>query len=65
MLCDCVVVVASLQPQIYPGVLQVGELEGAGIETGDVAEAAGSLHPNHPGVLQVVVTVSLGVLVLA
>lgn len=64
MLCDCVVVVASLQPQIYPGVLQVGELEGAGIETGDVAEA-GSLQPNHPGVLQVVVNVSLGVLVLA
>jgi hypothetical protein len=63
MLCDCVVVVASLQPQIYPGVLQVGELEGAGIETGDVAEA-GSLQPNNPGVLQVVV-VSLGVLVLA
>jgi hypothetical protein len=64
MLCDCVVVVASLQPQIYPGVLQVGELEGAGIETEDVAEA-GSLQPNHPGVLQVVVNVSLGVLVLA
>jgi hypothetical protein len=64
MLCDCVVVVASLQPQIYPGVLQVGELEGAGIETGDVTEA-GSLQPNHPGVLQVVVNVSLGVLVLA
>jgi len=45
--CDFVVVVTSLHPQIYPGVLQSAELEGP--ETGDVD--VGSLQPNHPGVL--------------
>jgi len=59
MLCDCVVVVTSLHPQIYPGVLHVGVLEG--IEIGDVE--VGSLHPNQPGVLQVV-SIEVGVLVL-
>jgi hypothetical protein len=62
MLCGCVVVVASLHPQIYPGVLQVAELEGAGVEPGDVE--VGSLQPNQPGVVQVVVEVSFAVLVL-
>jgi len=58
MLCDWVVVVTSLHPQIYPGVLHVGVLEG--VEAGDVEVE--SLQPNHPGVLQV--SVAVGVLVL-
>jgi hypothetical protein len=62
MLCDCVVVVvvASLHPQIYPGVLQVVVLKGTEINDVEV----GSLQPNHPGVLQVDVSVGVGVLVL-
>jgi hypothetical protein len=59
MLWDCVVVVVSLHPQIYPGVLQVGVLEG--IEASDVE--ARSLQPNHPSVLQVSVKVGVPVLV--
>jgi len=61
MLCDCVVVVTSLHPQRYPGVLQSVVLEGA--ET-DVEVA--SLQPNQPGVLHedVDVFVEVGVEVL-
>jgi hypothetical protein len=46
--CDSVVVVSSLHPQIYPGVLQSTEVGAA------VVVAEESLQPNHPGVLQVV-----------
>ncbi len=63
ILCDSVVVVTSLQPQIYPGVLQSaeGEDEAGGVEVG-------SLQPNQPGVLHgfvdVFVNVGIAVLVL-
>jgi hypothetical protein len=61
MLCDCVVVITSLHPQIYPGVLQSVELEGAEADV-----EVGSLQPNQPGVLHgdVDVFVEVGVEVL-
>jgi hypothetical protein len=61
ILCDFVVVVTSLHPQIYPGVLQSAEGEDG---AGEVE--VGSLQPNHPGVLHefVGVFVDVGMVVL-
>lgn len=58
MVCDRVVV-TSPHPQNRPGVSQFVEV--GLVETGDVD--VGSLHPNQPGVLQVVVDVDVDVLV--
>jgi hypothetical protein len=55
--CESVwVVVRSLHPQKYPGVSQLAVVEENDAGVVDV----GSLQPNHPGVLQVVVAVLVG-----
>lgn len=69
---DVVVLVTSLHPHITPGVLQVvvvdeeeDEDEGGWLVDVVVDVVVGSLHPNHPGVSQVVVVaeVDFGVVV--